>query len=36
VRDIFMYLPMAASEILTLSAGTTNILTITITGDENV
>jgi hypothetical protein len=34
VRDIFMYLVMDAAEILTLSAGTNNILDITITGDE--
>lgn len=34
VRDIFMYLVMDAAEILTLSAGTNNILNITITGDE--
>lgn len=34
VRDIFMYLVMEAAEILTLSAGTNNILNIVITGDE--
>jgi len=34
VRDIFMYLVVDAAEIVTLSAGTNNILTITITGDE--
>ena len=34
VRDIFMYLIMDAAEILTLSAGTNNILNIVITGDE--
>ena len=34
VRDIFMYLVMEAAEILTLSAGTNNILDIVITGDE--
>ena len=34
VRDIFMYLIVDAAEIVTLSAGTNNILTITITGDE--
>jgi len=34
VRDIFMYLVMEAAEILTLSAGTNNILNITVTGDE--
>lgn len=36
VRDIFMYLVMDVAEILTLSAGTNNILNITITGDEIV
>lgn len=34
VRDIFMYLVMEAAEILTLSAGTNNVLDIVITGDE--
>lgn len=34
VRDIFLYLVMDAAEILTLSAGTNNILVIVITGDE--
>lgn len=34
VRDIFMYLVMDAAEILTLSAGTTLVLVIVITGDE--
>jgi len=34
VRDNFMYLVMDAAEILTLSAGTNNILNITVTGDE--
>jgi hypothetical protein len=34
VRDIFMYLVMDTTEILTLSAGTNNILDIVITGDE--
>jgi len=34
VRDYFMYLVMDAAEILTLSAGTNNVLDITITGDE--
>jgi len=34
VREIFMYLVMEAAEILTLSAGTNNILDIVITGDE--
>lgn len=36
VRDIFMYLVMDAAEILTLSAGTNNILVIVVTGDEIV
>ena len=36
VRDIFMYEPMEAAEILTLSAGTNNILVIAISGDEIV
>lgn len=36
VRDIFVYLVMDAAEILTLSAGTTNILVIVVTGDEIV
>jgi|SRR5882672_3998167 len=36
VRDIFMYEIMDAAEILTLSAGTNNILDITISGDEIV
>lgn len=36
VRDIFCYIPMTSAEILTLSAGTNNVLDITITGDENV
>ena len=34
VRDFPVYLPMTAAEIIQLSAGTTNILNITITGDE--
>lgn len=34
VRDIFMYLVMDVAEILTLSAGTNNILVIVVTGDE--
>lgn len=34
VRDIFMFLVMDATEILTLSAGTNNILDIVITGEE--
>src|SRR5215203_1371669 len=34
VRDIFMYLVMDVAEILTISAGTNNILTIVVTGDE--
>lgn len=36
VRDIFVYFPMTTGEIITLSAGTNNVLTIVITGDENV
>ena len=34
VRQIWLYLVMDAAEILTLSAGTNNILVITINGDE--
>jgi len=34
VREIYMYLIMDAAEILTISAGTNNILNITISGDE--
>ena len=34
IRDIFMYLVVDAAEIVTLSAGTNNILNITITGDR--
>lgn len=34
VRDIYMYLPLEPAEIITLSAGTNNILVITITGDR--
>lgn len=34
VREIFWYQIMDAAEILTLSAGTTNILVIVINGDE--
>jgi hypothetical protein len=34
VRDIPIYEPMTAGEIITLSAGTNNILVITISGDE--
>lgn len=34
VREIFWYQVMDAAEILTLSAGTNNILVISITGDE--
>lgn len=34
VREIYTYLIMDAAEILTLSAGTNNILNITINGDE--
>jgi hypothetical protein len=33
-RDIFVYIVMDAAEILTLSAGTNNILTVVISGDE--
>jgi len=33
VRQIWVYLPMAAAEILTLTAGTNNVLTMTIGGD---
>lgn len=36
VREIFLYIPMTSGEILTLSAGTNNVLVIVITGDENV
>lgn len=36
VRDFFWYQVMEATEILTLSAGTNNILNITINGEENV
>jgi hypothetical protein len=36
VRDIFLYFVMDAAEILTLSAGTNNILVVVITGDEIV
>lgn len=36
VQDWFQYLVMDAAEILTLSAGTNNILVIVITGDEIV
>lgn len=35
VRDHFWYQVMDAAEILTVSAGTNNILTITISGDES-
>jgi hypothetical protein len=34
VREIFWYQVMDAAEILTLSAGTNNVLVITINGDE--
>lgn len=34
VRDIFMYIPMEAAEILQAAAGTNNIVTITVGGDE--
>jgi len=36
VRDIFVYIPMEAAEILTLSAGTNNVLNIVISGDRVV
>jgi len=36
VREIFVYVPMEAAEILTLSAGTNNILVIIVNGDEIV
>jgi hypothetical protein len=36
VREIFVYLVMDVAEILTLSAGTNNILVIIIDGDEIV
>lgn len=36
VRDIFLYLIVDAAEIVTLSAGTNNILVIVINGDEIV
>jgi hypothetical protein len=36
VRDIPVYLPMEAAEIVTLSAGTNNILVITISGERIV
>ena len=34
VRDIFCYFPMEAAEILTVSAGTPDVLVIVISGDE--
>ena len=34
IREIFWYVIMDAAEILTLSAGTNNILTITVSADE--
>lgn len=34
VRQIFLYMIMDAAEILTLSAGTNNILVIVVNGDE--
>ena len=34
VRDHFWYVVMEAAEILTVSAGTNNVLTITVSGDE--
>jgi hypothetical protein len=36
VQDVFLYLIMDAAEIITLSAGTNNILIIVIDGDEIV
>lgn len=36
VKDFFLYQIMDAAEILTVSAGTNNILTITVNGDEIV
>ena len=36
MQDYYWYVPMEAAEILTLSAGTNNILVITISGDELV
>jgi hypothetical protein len=33
VRDHFMYMPMVAGDILTVSAGTNNVLTITVSAD---
>lgn len=33
IRDWFWYMPMVAAEILTVSAGTNNILTITVSAD---
>jgi hypothetical protein len=36
IRDFYWYQPMEAAEILTLSAGTNNILVIIINGDELV
>jgi hypothetical protein len=33
-RDIYVYIPMEAAEILTLSAGTNNVLVIIVNGDE--
>lgn len=34
VRDHFMYLVLEAAEVLQLSAGTNNILVVTVNGDE--
>lgn len=34
VIDLFWFMPMVAAEILTLSAGTNNILVVTISGEE--
>lgn len=36
VRQIFLYQVMDAAEILTVSAGTNNVITVTVNGDEIV
>ena len=36
VRQIWLYMVMDAAEILTVSSGTNNILTITVNGEESV
>ena len=33
VKDFYYYIPLEATEIVTVSAGTNNILTVTISGD---